>query len=71
MLECGWGTGGRPGWPRSRVTRRYVSLLPVSTAAGGPFLSGLLARGNPGPASDIVFLPVRPEGAEQVGWRRA
>ena len=34
----------------------------------GLFLFGSLARGNAGPASDIDFLAVRPEGADQARW---
>jgi predicted nucleotidyltransferase len=54
---------------RSRVIEALRQLAagldppPVSL-----FLFGSLARGNAGPASDIDFLAVRPEGADEVRW---
>ena len=55
------------------LRRRVIEALRQLAAGLDPppvslFLFGSLARGNAGPASDIDFLAVRPEGADQARW---
>lgn len=63
--ELGAGLAGLRGRVVEALRQLAAGLDPPPV---GLFLFGSLARGNACPASDIDFLAVRPEGADEARW---